>query len=437
MDNFGELTMGAKYHASLKKEYSNPDSVANRLKPTNPEDKPDDALSQALLALIESKGQIQQFVDWAEGVGSVNNYNLIAIYRQAICLPPSASQENCDFGLTILGVVARLRLQETFPEPWLLMKDYFDRVLQCSLSSFKSQGKAVSFWWKTTKNMAGLILPAQAVTACMACQGRWADITTEVELVFNSSEVGRQLMEAPMSQVSLEKMSKHIDDHIAKFMAKDTPITTIALDEDRKQWIETMQSSCLDHTKPYQQPKEINCKYRQVCSNVLVTSPLDEYNIKLASAVRSLAVEELVRRRVELAGEVDREEWRNFYSVKIRGGKWTGEHKGVAYDCYACYAINGSLADEFVQSFANVRASVSWSIRAYGDAGAHVLARAWGHKHHYFVMLWAAAGCPEGHIFSEEDIRLYSEPDAFRVLAADAVGPLADRILQIRAMVPK
>ena len=149
------------------------------------------------------------------------------------------------------------------------------------------------------------------------------------------------------------------------------------------------------------------------------------------------AVAELVRRRVELAKEVDDEELRNSYSVNIRGGKWTGENKGVAYDCYACYAINSSLAAEFVQSFSNVRSSASWSIRAYGDVAAHVLAMAWGHRHHHFLNRWVAVGCPEGHKFSEEDIGLYSEPDALRGLASDAVGPLADRIRQIREMVPK
>ena len=286
----GEIVMGAKYHAALKAEYCDKNNTMNLLRPTNPDDRPDDGLGAALLALVESKSQNQQFVDWADAVPSVNNYNLIAIYRQAQAMPPSASQDNADFGLTVLGLVARLKLQQKIPAPFLLMRDYFDRLLQCSLSSFKSQGKSVSFWWKTTKHVASFILPEVEVDECMACEGKWADITSQVEIVFNSSEVGRQLMETPMAQVTFEKMSKSIDEHIANFIETDAIITAKALEKDRDEWIEVMRNNCFDHTKPFEEAKEVDCKYRQVCTKVVVTSPLDEYNIKMASAVRSLAV---------------------------------------------------------------------------------------------------------------------------------------------------
>eukprot|EP00972_Heterocapsa_arctica_P010385 1527394-Heterocapsa_arctica.AAC.1 len=85
----GELDMGQKYYAKLRSEYANPCEIDSKLKPTNPADEQDDALAAALLqAVISGKNSVQQYVDWSETVPKVNNFNLIAVYRQAVKMPP-------------------------------------------------------------------------------------------------------------------------------------------------------------------------------------------------------------------------------------------------------------------------------------------------------------------------------------------------------------
>ena len=54
----------------------------------------------------------------------------------------------------------------------------------------------------------------------------------------------------------------------------------------------------------------------------------------------------------------------------------------------------------------------------------------------YFAKLWLEVDCIEGHIFLEEDLAGYEEPVALTELAEHAVGPLAARIRQLRALSP-
>jgi hypothetical protein len=147
------------------------------------------------------------------------------------------------------------------------------------------------------------------------------------------------------------------------------------------------------------------------------------------------AVEELIRRRAEL-GDDPGEEWRTFFCWKLRGGRWTGENKGVAFDCYAAYALKGTSAETFVSNYAKLRMSGSWSIRLYGDREALVLARAWIHRNFHFLKLWMEGGSRDDHVFSAADVLAYVELPELVALSAEAEGPLAERIVQLRSLQP-
>ncbi len=148
------------------------------------------------------------------------------------------------------------------------------------------------------------------------------------------------------------------------------------------------------------------------------------------------AVAALLLRRAELGDDVD-EEWRRQFCRKLRGGKWTGEHKGVALDCYGAYVIRGSSAEDFVAAFPCLAMSASWSISVYGDEACLALARAWIHRLHYVVQLWVAAGSPDDHIFADAEIAAYVEPLSLVQLALGANSALAARIAQIRALLQR
>ena len=146
----------------------------------------------------------------------------------------------------------------------------------------------------------------------------------------------------------------------------------------------------------------------------------------------------LAKKRAEIDEGVSEDEWGKFYQWRVQGGRWTGEHKGVAFDCYMAMAIKGSLAANMVEQYkASLKGSGSFSISAYGDYNARVLAKAWCHRHYHFLKLWRAGGCKAGHVFSDADVLAYVEFPELAAIAVGAAGAMADRIRQVRAIRPR
>lgn len=286
----GEIEMGNRYYRNLRQLYENPARVEASLRPNNPDDQPDDSLTEALTALIMHKGSFQQFVDWSEAVSSVNNLNLVAIFRQVLRMPADRSVENMTIGLATMKLVHRLSLHTMFPEHWALMRDFFDKVLLSSWNQYKSHGHAMTFWWRSSKQWASLILPAAAVDKVVACQGAWQDIEDEVEVVFNSSEVGRTLMGKAMTQVSLERVTNRIDTIVKKLMDQAT-ITVALVDEYRAAFVAEMRTKCMDAARPYDSPKTVIVMYRGCACELVSSSPIDQFNLVLAAALRTSAVD--------------------------------------------------------------------------------------------------------------------------------------------------
>ncbi len=126
----------------------------------------------------------------------------------------------------------------------------------------------------------------------MSVQDKWSSVADHVEAVWNSSAIGRALMEKAMRQVSLEKMSAVIDGFVSKMRMGATGVTAALLEASREEFVHEMQRRCTDATKAFDQPKEIECLYRGVAVRVICTSPLDQYNLRVAAWIRGLAVDE-------------------------------------------------------------------------------------------------------------------------------------------------
>ncbi len=145
---------------------------------------------------------------------------------------------------------------------------------------------------ETNKESASLALPHVSVDAAMSVQDKWSSVAGHVESVWSSSAIGRALMDKAMRQVNLEKMSAVIDGFVKKMSTGITSVTAALLEATREEFVQEMQRRCTDATKAFDQAKEIECIYRGVVIRVICTSPLDQYNLRVAAWVRGLAVDE-------------------------------------------------------------------------------------------------------------------------------------------------
>jgi len=111
------------------------------------------------------------------------------------------------------------------------------------------------------------------------------------------------------------------------------------------------------------------------------------------------AVFEELRARRELLPEGDGV-GEVYFRVRILGGRWTMERKGVAFDRYKGEVRAGSLAADWCEA-SGMRSGCSYIIAKFGDVGAQVLASSWCEMMLYDFEL--ASGCVDGtHVYDED-----------------------------------
>lgn len=288
----GGMTMGPKYYMELRKLYANGDSISNKLVPNNESDAVDPLLQQALEACVADKSQLGLLMDWAESVERVNNYNLVCLFRHLILWPVMRNLEYTTCSMRILAMIHRLKLHMVHVEPWEIMKPHFDKTLCSSLKFYRDKKRPSSQWWRANRCVAGLLVPEADCTKAIMCENAWGDVADEVKAVYASSAVGKELMEAAIRQLSSSKVSDDVEDAVAVIADGEDAITLQSLSAHRSAFIKSMAENRIDANKAFDKPIEVDLRYRGVVSPEFVTSPLDHYNMRVASLVRSLAVDQ-------------------------------------------------------------------------------------------------------------------------------------------------
>ena len=286
----GELEMGATYYAEKREKHQSATSALALLKPADATQPEDDALRAALEAVVSSKANIQQYVEWTELAASVNNLNLVAACRQALKMHPSRFAEYLQFGMSTLKMFRRLELHVTFKAVFDLMIPYFDKCLVASFTTFKAKDKSPSFWWRIYGYSAALVVPEAACSKAISLEeDEWATVAAEVKIVFDSSDVGKMIFRPAMRQIELNAVASVVQLHMDKL--KDKDIDNALLVATRDAFVVDMKARGGNPSEVYAKPKDIDCRYRDVPSLVQCSSPMDQLNMRIEAFVRGLAVD--------------------------------------------------------------------------------------------------------------------------------------------------
>lgn len=118
---------------------------------------------------------------------------------------------------------------------------------------------------------------------------------------------------------------------------------------------------------------------------------------------------------------------------RLLGGKWTGEHKGIAYDSFEA-SSRGADVKSFCLDWGLPREAV-FTISVYGEEGSFSLACAWCHR---LQWIYDKALEDDGvlHAFGDLDMAPYMEPDDLAALVALGDARTCRRIDTIRAIRP-
>lgn len=140
----------------------------------------------------------------------------------------------------------------------------------------------------------------------------------------------------------------------------------------------------------------------------------------------------------ELAGA--RERWQaeqgalaEDFKTCLLGGAWTQRATGQVVD-YVCAKASNEAAETWCERYGLQKTS-RYSLRAYGDRAAGILARCWAHRMQYYFDVFLAKDAMD-YCYTPEDHSSYREPLEIAELGHDSEGRLSARIAQIRALRP-
>ena len=105
-----------------------------------------------------------------------------------------------------MKMIVRLRLNTTYLNEVLVMKDQFDAASAKSLAAFKQQGGSGYEWWRFIKSSAKLVLQEDITTGAFNENHDLADVVGHVDICVESSEVGRRLFEKAQGQVLSDRL---------------------------------------------------------------------------------------------------------------------------------------------------------------------------------------------------------------------------------------
>ena len=122
----------------------------------------------------------------------------------------------------------------------------------------------------------------------------------------------------------------------------------------------------------------------------------------------------------------------SFY-LSVRGGRWTLEHHGVAYDAYRGQA-RAWPASDFCRA-TRMQRTINLSAATYTDDVAVSIARFWCARMQHFYARWRHSdGAP---IDWAAEARSFVEPADIAALAAGGTAVVRNRIEGVRRAVPK
>lgn len=118
----------------------------------------------------------------------------------------------------------------------------------------------------------------------------------------------------------------------------------------------------------------------------------------------------------------------------IRGGKWTADHMGMAYDSVRGMASRGRPC-EFCVTF-GMPTSATYSFKLYSEANAVGLSKVWCHKLQWcYSKFLGHEGSPD--LFCDEMMAGYREPIEAEQLVANGNAAVQTRLAGIRALRPR
>ena len=152
----------------------------------------------------------------------------------------------------------------------------------------KSPVVAAKVWWETVLPSAGLILPHDPWHKCIYNNTRWQDCKEELRVVMQS-QVGQKLFSHAWREVADDAVSANIQASVENMFKVEKHVSQAVIDKHRKDLAKEVSQAGADLFVATR-PRSIQLSYRSVSFPVMVTTFVEEFNLRVHSCVKQLGV---------------------------------------------------------------------------------------------------------------------------------------------------
>ena len=280
--------MGKYYYQSLRDEFGGHD-VALRLQVRDPTQEENQLLVVGLKGVLQHARDFSPMNAFLLTYDKIDQKNLVALLKCTLRVAPTSSTESLNFNLNVMSYLARHSFDTSHSKECGVMRDHFDSALAKSLNTWRCNERPVSEWWSSSKAFAKLVLDVDVVDKILEKDVKLADILDDLAAVVTSSNTGSKMFSRAYNEAQLALVDTRMHQIVDELLCED--VTAERLAENKLQFVGAVNSFGRPISETFK-PKEKQFVYLGLEFSIPVASIIEEYELKVASEIRTAAVDE-------------------------------------------------------------------------------------------------------------------------------------------------
>lgn len=286
---FGTRTqpMGKYYYEELRSKFGASNDPASMLVIKDPSLPEDADLVVALRAVMQHCRDYAPINAFLATAPKLDQKNLVALLKCCLKISPLTSMDSMTFVLNIMRFLSRHSYEQSHRDEVSAMKLHFDAALSRSLNVWRNNERPVSEWWAASRAFAKLVLNEGQVENILQTKSLGL-ILEDLSSVCDSCETGRKMFSRAHSEAQFALVDAKLV-QVLRLLDGQTEVTTAVVNNNRAAFAKEVKALGKSVSEAFK-PKDKQFQYLGVDFAMPVSSIIDEYELRLAAKLRSMAL---------------------------------------------------------------------------------------------------------------------------------------------------
>lgn len=208
--------LGACRWRELKMQFKVTGDVNSLLAPPNPPEPVPPGLMKGVIACRRNHADRSVLLAYLATAPLLNRTSICGLYKLVLTMNPRCHRQ-LPLCMEVLRYIKRVGCASEFKKETDFLIGFMDSTLVSSLSR---GGLPALEFLSLHKDIAGLVLPPDALANVLACKGAWETVTDDLSRLVSSSSIGTELFSWAVIKTLSGSVSKVIDERLGQLPEK-------------------------------------------------------------------------------------------------------------------------------------------------------------------------------------------------------------------------